>query len=183
VNFYSYSPELIPYRSTNYNIIPEIIPEIFRSLMFHSVTLSASLSLMENTKVTAKRNRKPIVPTTLAVPNADDIAYGDALAVEYRENGICSNRQDWNRLAVILACYACVVRTGLAVRLPDIDGASPTYNRAWRAVGSALSPEQNADIKVCAVRPDGMFSTTTVTGNAYMVPKGTPTKGQAPSGW
>ena len=138
---------------------------------------------MENPKVTAKRNRKTIVPTTLAVPNADDIAYGEALAVEYRENGIGSNRQDWNRLAVILACYACVVRTGLAVRLPHIDGGSPTYNRAWRVVGSGLSPEQWNDIKVCAVRPDGMFSTTTVDGHAYMVPKDTPTKGVAPSGW
>lgn len=135
------------------------------------------VSNMTNTKVTAKRNRN-----TIASPSAKDIAYGEALTAEYRDGGLASNRQNWERLAILLACFACHVRTGLAVRLPDIDGDSPTYNRAWRAMRSALSPEQWEEIKVCAVQ-NGKFSTTAKGGHAYIVAKDTNTKGEAPEGW
>lgn len=136
-----------------------------------------TLTYMTNKKATAKRS-----PKTIATPNKGDLAYGETLKDEYKNGGIGSNRQDWERLAVLLACYACAVRTGLAVRLPDIDGDSPTYNRAWRAMRSALSPEQWEGVKVCAVE-GGRFSTTAKGGYAYLVAKETKTKGEAPEGW
>lgn len=132
---------------------------------------------MATNKVTAKRNRI----MSLSTPSATDAKRAEALAVEYRVAGICSNRQQWERLAVILACYF-VAERGEYCALPNIDGKSPVYNRAWRAVRSALSEEQWSEIKVCAVHA-GMFTTTATVGTAYIVPASTETKGIAPEGW
>lgn len=132
---------------------------------------------MATNKVTAKRNRI----MSLSTPSATDAKRAEALAVEYRAAGICSNRQEWERLAVILACYF-VAERGEYCALPSIDGKSPVYNRAWRAVRSALSEEQWECIKVTAVH-NGRFTTTAKQGTAYIVPADTITKGDAPQGW
>lgn len=131
---------------------------------------------MASNKETAKRIR-----LVLSTPTAKDFARAEALVVEYRENGIGSNRTDWKRLAVLLSCYLVAERGGYCA-LPAIDGNSPVYNRAWRAMRSALSEEQWSEIKVCAVHA-GMFTTTATVGTAYIVPASTETKGIAPEGW
>jgi hypothetical protein len=133
---------------------------------------------MKKTTVTAKRNQTP----SLSTPSATDAKIAEATATEYAESGIGSNRTNRDRLAVILAVFYCVTRTGNACALPAIAGDSPTYNRAWRAVRSALSESEWETIKVCAVA-GGEFTTTAKNGTAYLVPAGTKTKGIAPQGW
>jgi len=132
---------------------------------------------MATKKVTAQRNQ----PMTLSTPTASDVRAASELVTYYRENGVGSNRTNWERLAVLLACYFCAER-GHAIALPNIEGESPVYNRAWRAMRSALSQEQWESITVCAVY-GGHFTTTATVGTAYLVPVGTVTKGEAPSGW
>jgi hypothetical protein len=133
---------------------------------------------MANNKETAKRIR----PMSLSTPSATDVRSAVATAEQYRMDGIGSNRSEHERIAVILACFYCVIRTGNGSALPAIAGNSPTYNRAWRAVRSALSQDEWELIKVCAVHA-GQFTTTAKQGVAYLVPAGTVTKGEAPEGW
>ena len=131
---------------------------------------------MASNKETAQRIR-----LALSTPTAKDVASAASLVKEYRENGIGSNRTNWERLAVLLSCYL-VAERGHAVALPTIEGDSPVYNRAWRAMRSALSQEQWETVRVCAVH-SGMFTTTATVGTAYLVPADTDTKGEAPQGW
>jgi hypothetical protein len=131
---------------------------------------------MASNKETASRIRP-----SLSTPTASDARAATELVAYYRENGIGSNRMDWSRLPVLLACFFCAER-GHAVALPYIEGNSPVYNRAWRAMRSALSQEQWERVTVCAVN-NGRFTTTATVGIAYLVPEGTPTKGEAPKGW
>jgi hypothetical protein len=132
---------------------------------------------MATKKVTAKRNRT----MSLSTPSPADLASAKETFAYYQQNGVGSNRTKHERLVALLACYYCAER-GHAVALPYIDGDSPVYNRAWRAMRSALSEEQWALVKVCAVN-NGEFTTTAKVGVAYLVPAGTVTKGEAPKGW
>lgn len=131
---------------------------------------------MASKKETAKRIR-----LSLSTPTDADIAWASKLVAEYRANGIGSNRANWERVAVLLACYA-VAERGEYCALPAITGDSPVYNRAWRAMRSALSQEQWLAVRVCAVE-NGRFSTTAKTGTAYIVPAKMVTQGEAPEGW
>ena len=119
---------------------------------------------------------------SLSTPSPADIRSAVATAEQYRADGIGSGRSMHERIAEILACFYCVLRTGNGSALPAIAGDSPTYNHAWRAVRSALSQDEWELIKVCAVH-NGRFTTTSKQGIAYLVPTGTVTRGEAPSGW
>ena len=140
--------------------------------------VSATISPMAKHKETAKRIR----PMSLSTPSPADIRSAVATVEQYRADGIGSNRSEHERIAEILACFYCVLRTGNGSALPAIAGDSPTYNRAWRAVRSALSQDEWELIKVCAVH-NGRFTTTSKQGTGYIVPAGTVTRGEAPSGW
>jgi len=118
---------------------------------------------------------------SLSTPSPADLASAKDTFTYYQEHKVGSNRTNLDRLPALLACYYCAER-GHAVALPAIEGGSPVYNRAWRAMRSALSEEQWSLVKVCAVY-NGHFTTTATEGVAYLVPAGTPTKGEAPSGW
>lgn len=131
---------------------------------------------MASNKETAKRIR-----LSLSTPTPADMKRAEAEVARYRAEGIGSNRQNWERLPALLARYAIAERGGHA-RLPEIAGNSPVYNRAWRAMRSALSDEQWEMIKVCAVY-NGRFTTTAKQGHAYVVPADMVTQGDAPEGW
>lgn len=118
---------------------------------------------------------------SLSTPTKDDRAWSSRLVAQYVAEGVGSNRANWERVAELLACYA-VAERGEACALPAIAGDSPVYNRAWRAMRSALSPDQWSCIKVCAVFA-GKFTTTAKQGTAYIVPAEMVTKGDAPAGW
>jgi hypothetical protein len=119
---------------------------------------------------------------SLSLPTAKEVKEAQETSEVYRVSGESSNRTDWARQAVILAAVYAVTRRGVAVELPAVPGNSPVYNRAWRVVRSACSPEEWAEVRVCAVHA-GEFTTTAKTGKAYLVPADMTTRGLAPKGW
>lgn len=139
---------------------------------------SASLVIVKNTKKAPAKQSHP----TLSTPNPRELREAKETSARYKSDATSSNATKFERQIAILASAYAVIARGVAIRLPDVEGESPVYNRAWRPVRSALSADEWSRVKVCAVY-NGMFSATATEGTAYLVPKGTKTTGQAPAGW